>query len=328
MLRNELYTGKIVWNRRKWIKRPGTNKRVPRERPRNEWKTVQRPELRIVSPELWQRVQQRQGILAEVYGRAGTGIHKASSSEYLLTGFVKCGLCGGNMIIVAGKGKHTKRKHYGCGVNFNRGACANDLRIELDVLEANYFRRLQTEILTPEVLDYTTREFLRRIREREDGRPDELATLRARQREMEAELGRLAAAVAQIGHSKVLLEAIRSKESELEQISAKLAAGAAPKVELLPANVRSFVLDRLRNIVELVRVNVTKAKAELAKHVTAIRMLPVTGTDGQRHYEAEGEWNLLGEIGLGGKNFAVVAGDRNARKVLSLPYRMRVSDAA
>ena len=35
----------------------GTNKRVRRERPHNEWKVVERPELRVVSAELWERVQ-------------------------------------------------------------------------------------------------------------------------------------------------------------------------------------------------------------------------------------------------------------------------------
>src|SRR5215471_9063518 len=54
MLRNELYVGKMVWNRRKWVKRPGTNKRIPQERPRAEWKTIERPELRIIETDLWQ----------------------------------------------------------------------------------------------------------------------------------------------------------------------------------------------------------------------------------------------------------------------------------
>ena len=87
MLRNELHVGKRVWNRRRWIKRPGTNKRVYRERPRDEWKVVDQPELRIITAGLWQGVLERQQLLADVYGRAGAGIHKASSSSYLLTGF-------------------------------------------------------------------------------------------------------------------------------------------------------------------------------------------------------------------------------------------------
>jgi site-specific DNA recombinase len=303
MLRNELYIGRLIWNRRKWIKRPGTNKRVPRVRPRAEWKTVHVPELRIVDADLWQRVMERQQLLASVYGHAGAGIHKASSSRYLLTGFLKCGLCGGNLIIVQGKGKNTRQKHYGCSQNFNRGACQNSLRVPREVVENNYFRRLQDEIVTAEVVDYTTREFLRRIREKESRQPDELAAQNSRKLEVEGELRNLTAAVAQAGHSKALLEALQSKERELDQITAKLSA-CAPKVELFPANIRDFILKRVLDLTALFKVNVARARSELAKHVREIRMRPVKQADGIEHYFAEGEWNLLG-----GLDFALVAGE-------------------
>ena len=87
MLRNELYIGRRVWNRRKWIEHPGTNNGVPESAPPSEWKIVHQPELRIVDDNVWQRVKDRQRRLEEVYGHAGAGIHKASSSCYLLMDF-------------------------------------------------------------------------------------------------------------------------------------------------------------------------------------------------------------------------------------------------
>jgi site-specific DNA recombinase len=57
MLRRELYIGKRIWNQTKFVKTPGTNKRVGRPRPRNEWQIQDVPELRIISDELWTRVQ-------------------------------------------------------------------------------------------------------------------------------------------------------------------------------------------------------------------------------------------------------------------------------
>jgi hypothetical protein len=59
--------------------------------------------------------------------------------------------------------------------------------------------------------------------------------------------------------------------------------------------------------------DVRKAKAELQKHVTEIRMVPqLEGKKG--HYIAEGEWNLLGGYGEGagnptGVHFRMVAGE-------------------
>jgi hypothetical protein len=40
LLRNEKYIGKIVWNRNRFVKVPGTNRRVSRPRPPEEWRTV------------------------------------------------------------------------------------------------------------------------------------------------------------------------------------------------------------------------------------------------------------------------------------------------
>jgi site-specific DNA recombinase len=57
MLRRDIYRGKVVWNKRKYKKRPGTNKRISLPRPESQWVVVERPELRIVPHELWDRVQ-------------------------------------------------------------------------------------------------------------------------------------------------------------------------------------------------------------------------------------------------------------------------------
>ena len=52
MLRNEVYVGTRIWNRTKFVKTPGTNKRVARPRPRREWQTRNAPELRIINDDL------------------------------------------------------------------------------------------------------------------------------------------------------------------------------------------------------------------------------------------------------------------------------------
>ena len=55
MLRRELYAGRIIWNRSKFVKQPGTNKRLRRERPSEEWLVTEKPELRIIDAALWMR---------------------------------------------------------------------------------------------------------------------------------------------------------------------------------------------------------------------------------------------------------------------------------
>jgi site-specific DNA recombinase len=59
MLHNERYIGLLVWNRTQWRKHPDTGRRTCVERPRAEWITTERPDLRIVSDETWARVRAR-----------------------------------------------------------------------------------------------------------------------------------------------------------------------------------------------------------------------------------------------------------------------------
>lgn len=54
LINNELYIGKLVWNRLRYIKDPTTGKRVSRINPREKWITAEVLALRIVDDALWQ----------------------------------------------------------------------------------------------------------------------------------------------------------------------------------------------------------------------------------------------------------------------------------
>ena len=134
MLRRELYAGKVIWNSSRFVKVPGTNKRVRRMRPESEWRTMLHPELQIVSDELWRRVKERQESLLSMYGgskRKGL-LPRSVTSPCLLSGLLKCGLCGANLIIVTGYGSYSHYPSYGCSQHFNRGACSNAVLIRRD----------------------------------------------------------------------------------------------------------------------------------------------------------------------------------------------------
>ena len=78
MLRNEKYKGTYVWNRRKSVKDPmtGQTKQIPR--PKSEWVIVDKPELKIVEPELWEKAQKRLEELKTIYpGAKGFGGKKS-----------------------------------------------------------------------------------------------------------------------------------------------------------------------------------------------------------------------------------------------------------
>jgi site-specific DNA recombinase len=232
--------------------------------------------------------------MMEIYGRAGTGVNKASSSQCLLTGFLKCGTCGANVIVVGGKGRNTPHKQYGCSQHHNRGACSNGLRIPKETIEHNLFAELQSKVLTADVVDYAIKQFTSKIRAGRGRIVDEISAAQVRQRELETELGRLANAIAETGHSRFVMEAIADRERELEKLAAKIDTAGRGMVETHPGNIRAFIVNSLRNLLALLNGDTTRARAELAKYTSEIRMIPEIDESGGRYYVAEGGWNLFG----------------------------------
>src|SRR4029453_2804602 len=59
ILRNPKYTGRLVWGRTQQTRRPGSRTKAIRQMPPEQWQTHTLPDLRIVSDDLWGRVQAR-----------------------------------------------------------------------------------------------------------------------------------------------------------------------------------------------------------------------------------------------------------------------------
>jgi site-specific DNA recombinase len=153
MLRNESYIGARTWNRSKFIKAIGTNKRVSRARPHGDLRKQLIPELRIISDDLWLRVQDRQNRLKEIYANSGRKpVNRGASSAYFLSGFLICGACGANLIITSGGKGHSAR--YGCPQHWNRRACPNKITIRQTELESAFFSQLPGVVFTPDAIDY------------------------------------------------------------------------------------------------------------------------------------------------------------------------------
>jgi site-specific DNA recombinase len=60
LLNNELYIGRLVWNRQLFIKDPATGRRQARLNPEAKWIVEEVPQLRIVDDHLWKAVKERQ----------------------------------------------------------------------------------------------------------------------------------------------------------------------------------------------------------------------------------------------------------------------------
>lgn len=143
ILANPIYAGRQVWNRSQWIKHPDTGRRVRKNRPPSEWITTELPELAIITPALWQaaqaRVKQAQPQRADATKGAGPG----RPPRHLLSGILRCGDCGGPMVIV-------DRYRYGCSTHKDRGqaACPSRVRVSRSIAETALLAGIRESLLS------------------------------------------------------------------------------------------------------------------------------------------------------------------------------------
>jgi DNA invertase Pin-like site-specific DNA recombinase len=93
ILNNEIYIGKLIWNRQRFVKDPQTGKRQARPNPAAEWITADVPDMRIVDQDLWDKAKSRQEGRRIEHTEAEAWERR--KPRFLLTGLVKCGCCGG-----------------------------------------------------------------------------------------------------------------------------------------------------------------------------------------------------------------------------------------
>ena len=158
ILNNELYIGRLVWNRQRYVKDPATGKRRARPNPPDEWITRDVPDLRIVDDQLWNEVKARERHVrhALMHDNVGVRAERARRPVYLLSNLLKCGVCGGGFSKVS-------QHHYGCSNARNRGTCDNLLTVRRDVLEASVLSGLKTHLMTPELAKEFAAEYHREL---------------------------------------------------------------------------------------------------------------------------------------------------------------------
>ena len=232
----------------------------------------------------------------EQFGRGGGGYgclgNIGLGANHLLSGFLKCGLCGGKLSIVvgAGKGRHGK---YGCGNHSNRGTCGNDLREGEADIEQRLFSRLQSEVLTNEIVEYAVAELSRELQARLSSMESTLDTDRARAAVLETELGRLWQLAASGAEFQTLREQVAQRETELQAIRGRVLTDGPASLASDLSSIWAFVTRGLSYLQGLLHRDVAVARSWLGEHITEITMTPA-GEGKARYYIASGSWDLLG----------------------------------
>jgi site-specific DNA recombinase len=224
ILNNPLYTGRVIWNRVKWV-RSAVNSKQRRQviNPPSEWIEHRDERLRIVSDDLWERVRELQRMRSERVGdRIKRGISRENAKrtgrgpKHLFSTLLQCGQCGANFVVV-------DARNYGCSSYKHGGAaaCSNDFRIRRDALEDGLLDGIRRELLAPEVID----EFKRRVLKRLAEHKRQPAGTANRIAELEAQVENLTEAIATgaLRNSPALANRLASAEAELSKLREAMA---------------------------------------------------------------------------------------------------------
>jgi site-specific DNA recombinase len=287
ILNNELYIGRLVWNRLRYVKDPETGKRVSRLNPDSGWIVQNVPGLRIVDQELWERVKTCQGAL-EISRSVddGPGYWDRRRPRYLFTGLMHCAVCGGGIV-------HFNKVYIGCANARNKGTCDNKATIRRDALETVVLDGLQNRLMEPARTQIFCEEYARAMnRLHAEHNAQRAADADALSR-TERDLARLVQALL----DGVPASAVREKMGELEArrdtLRSRLVASEDTGIRLLP------------NMADYYRTQIADLRAALTE-------------DGHHRQAAEIVRKLVDRIELN----PVV---RNGRKTLSVSLYGRLA---
>lgn len=319
ILQNQLYIGKLVFNRTRKIVDPKTRKALIRPNPESEWLVEDVPELRIVEDHDWQAVQ-------NVLGMVQTRPPEASRRpKHMLSGIARCGVCGGAWTIIG-------KERWGCSRNREGGvnACGNNRTITTSQMERRVLSGLQEQMLDPELVEIYVREYHLEHARRSKDLARETERLKKRHREAVAKVERLVLAVAEgadefveirevLGKARAERDALADELDQLEQL---------PVVALHPTIVADY------------RAQVAKLNAALAENpearleaipklralINSVRLFPRENSPKGVQIEVAGRLNSMLSLATGAETRAQMYGNDGAGEGnCSLPYFLKVA---
>ncbi|HAP48452.1 MAG TPA: recombinase family protein [Afipia sp.] len=229
ILGNEVYCGRLVWNRVRMVKDPDTGKRISRPNPESEWHRADAPHLKIVEPEIFDKaaaIRRERGHLAPAYRR---------KPRHMLSGLLRCGSCGGGMSV---KGEDSGGTRVVCTRYREAGTCDNQRSYYLHTIEQTILGGLRDHLRNPEAIKL----FLKTYHaERKRLAADNTNTKARLEREL-GEVGRkleraMSAMLASTAAVETFTDAIATLEADKRRLNSELSSLTEPVnvVSLHPA---------------------------------------------------------------------------------------------
>jgi site-specific DNA recombinase len=290
ILNNEMYVGRLVWNRLNYAKDPETGKRRSRANANETVIAVEAPELTIVSRELWDAVKARQaGLDQSAAAKRRTEAHtdepvafwSKRRPRYLFSGLMRCGVCGGGFSKIS-------EAHFGCSTARNKGetVCGNRLTIRLDALEATVMDGLRTRLMDPDLFKVFAHEFAAEWNRLQAEAGAHLSGARSESERICHQIDRLVDALADGEPAERLIGKLKELERRRLELERELATAEAPAPRLHPS-IAEVYRRKVKELHSALRAEDAGPARELIRGlVEAIVLIP---EDGHLRVEVRGE---------------------------------------
>lgn len=273
LLNNELYVGRLIWNRLRYLKDPTTGKRRSKPNPEDAFVSRNVPHLRIVPQDLWDAVKARQQRIARNTrpDRNHGNFWTHQRPRYLLSGLMKCGACGSSYT------KYGKNR-FACAAVHDRGTCSNRLTIRGDEVEATILDGLKSRLLQPVLFEEFAREFIAEVNRTRLSNSANSERARQELDRINRQIARLVDAVANGADARALNDKIKELEAARPGLETKI-ADAPARQPLVHPNLSKIYRAKVEHLTEAFR-NPEQGREvfEIIRSlISEIRLVPADG---------------------------------------------------
>lgn len=297
ILNNELYIGRLVWNRLRYIKDPETGKRVSRLNAESDWITKDVPEMRLVQQDLWERVKTRQGDLkasssASKQKKGEAGYWDRRRPRYLLSGLIKCGACGGGVVNI-------NAHRVGCASARNKGTCDNTRTLKREDVEAVILDGLKGHLMEPDLFAVFCEEYTSHLNRLRMNHNAALHGMEARLAKIDRELEKLVTAICEGIPAAKVKDKMWALENEKADLDAKV-AGTSEEPVLIHPNMADVYRKQVTALHEALNDDMRRAEAvEIIRTLVDEIVLTPAVIEGKETLAIDLHGHLAGILSLG-----------------------------